>query len=826
MSPISDTRMRSITVIVRELLGRWALACFRHGFAALALLSVLGAVAAAGISRLKLDPDITQLLPPTYQSVKDVEALRDRFGGIGYVALIVRGGTPEARRTFADRVTPELERLPEVRYANARVPVEFFKDRGLYFLEDQKLESMRDRLEARQRYQIERGYLDLDDEAPPSIDFSDLWQEQETRLRRMAGPSAGTSEQTSGYYEDASNLVILVRPNEFASNLEFCRRVVAQVENVVARVQPRQFAPDLRVDLSGRYKKRVDLQTALGNDLAWTSTLALLLVLGYVALHFRRVWAVVLVMAPLLVGMAFAYGFAGLGFGTLNVLTAFIGAILLGIGIDNGIHLLGRYQEARLGGLSPERAVVEAFAEAGHVSVAAALTTSAAFGCLAVSDFRAFREFGVLAAAGMFLVLFSYVTLLPALLGLAVRYLPQAAAARKTWTLPGVHWGIRFAPGVVLCLGLASVALFAKAPSIHFNADLSALDRADAESFRLDWTVNHLLGRSQTPLVLLAKDELEAREAADALRSQMAALGQRATIGLVATLHDLVPENQAAKRAILERIRRVLSRVDRSRLTPQERERVETLTRMAEARPFGVSELPDAVRKQFEPRAGSVGPAHFVLAYPIVSMGEAGAVRELARQLRGIALPHGGTLSAAGEPMVLADILEIVTRDAPRILLLTLFLVLGALRVMSGSLRHALLSLLPAVLTLGATAGALAVLGIELNYLNMIMLPILLGIGVDDGMHVVTRVAAGDPLETVWAHTGWDILGAILTDVFGFGVLAFAGHPGLASLGKVATVGLCVNLVACVIFLPGILAVSARAQAWTLRRNRSSPLEL
>jgi predicted RND superfamily exporter protein len=169
--------------------------------------------------------------------------------------------------------------------------------------------------------------------------------------------------------------------------------------------------------------------------------------------------------------------------------------------------------------------------------------------------------------------------------------------------------------------------------------------------------------------------------------------------------------------------------------------------------------------------------------------------------------------------MVLADILEIVTRDAPRILLLTVLLILGALRLMSGSLRHALLSLLPALLTLGVTAGLLSVFRIELNYLNMIMLPILLGIGVDDGMHVVMRVAEGDPLETVWSHTGWNILGAIVTDLFGFGALAFTSHAGLVSLGKLAIVGLCVNLVACVVFLPALLAVSARAAAWVQRRR-------
>ena len=73
-------------------------------------------------------------------------------------------------------------------------------------------------------------------------------------------------------------------------------------------------------------------------------------------------------------------------------------------------------------------------------------------------------------------------------------------------------------------------------------------------------------------------------------------------------------------------------------------------------------------------------------------------------------------------------------------------------------------------------------------------------------MHIVTRVSEGEPLETVWRHTGWNIFGAILTDIFGFGALAFAEHPGLASFGRVALVGLAMNLVICVVLLPAFLA--------------------
>ena len=791
---------RSVALALKRALGRIGVACFRHGGRTLVVAALLATVAALGASRLTLDPDISELLPPSRESVRNVESLRKRFGGIGSVVLLVRGGTTEARHRFADAVAPELERLQSVHYVDARRPAEFFEERALYFLDKPDLETIRDRLGARLRHEIERAQLDLDDEKPPPVDLGDIRAKYESRLRATAGVNARTS-----YYEDGEKLAVFAHPTELASNLAFARRVVSDVEGVLERVRPEKFGSGLEVELAGRYKKRVDLERVLARDLAFTGSLAFLLVLGYVALHFRRVSAVVLVMAPLVLGLGLVYGLAGFGFGTLNVLTAFVGAILLGIGIDNGIHMLGRFDEARRNGAAPERAVSVALADAGRVSVAAALTTASAFGCLALSDFRAFREFGLLSAAGMVLVLGSYVTVLPALIGLFTRYAPSASSAPTGLRLPFVPSLLRAAPWISAGLAILLVALSARAPAVRFNADFAALDRADVPSFRVEPDINRLLGRSQTPVVVLGRSNTEAAAARESIESRMASLGQRATIAEVVTLDELVPEGQLEKKPILGAIGKTLSRFDFERLSADERRDAERLERMARAEPFGQNDLPKSVLAPFQARDGS-GPGHFVLAFPRVSMSDGPAVRELARQLGELEVSGGSRFSVAGEPMVMADILETVERDAPRIIAVTLLLVAFTLRLTAGSWSAALLAAFPAVLTASASAGLLSLLDIELNYLNMVVLPILLGIGVDDGMHIVTRVAEGDPLVTVWRHTGWNIFGAILTDMFGFGVLALAEHPGLASFGRVALVGLGMNLVICVLLLPAFLA--------------------
>lgn len=808
--------LSKLTAAIGRALGALAWFCFSNPLLALVLLAGAGAGATWSASRLQLDPDITNLLPPTYDSVRNVDELRERFGGIGYVVLMVDGGTPEARRRFADEVAPELSKLERVSFVDEATPVAFFEERALYFLDQADLETIRKGLKERQTYEIQKGYDALDEDAvPPKLDFADITKRQEERLRRLGGSSVDDGTDLSGprpekiYHEDKerTKLAIFVRPTELASDLTFSQNVVADVQGVVERTRPESYDPQMRVQFAGRYKKRVDLQLLMGRDLKLTSSLAMLLVVVYVGFHFRRVIAVVLVLAPLYLGISFSYGAAGALFGKLNILTAVIGAILVGIGIDNGIHILGRYLERIDAKDTAEDAIRTAFGESGRVSLSAALPTASAFAALTWTDFGAFREFGTLAAMGVLLVLVSYLTLLPALLGLAHRFAPRLVRPAKPVALPGVKTATRFAHGL-LWLGLVAIALtVVHAPRAHFDADFSRLDDADLPSFRLDKEVNKMLGRSQSPMVVLADDEKQALAVGEAVRKKMDGLGTEATIGVVASRADFLPSDQEAKAPVIADISKMLSRIQASEgLDADTKKQANRLYDMAQAKPFTAHDLPPSLRHIFEPKEGT-GPADFVLLYPTVSMSEAEGVRRLASQLRRIELADGTVKAGAGEAMVLADILEAVEKDSPRILAASLTAILLLLIVTLGRVRLALLALAPAALTITITLGLLPLLGLDINYLNMVMIPILLGIGVDDGAHLVARVDAGEPLTEVWQHTGWDVTGAILTDVFGFGVLAFASHPGLASIGNLALVGLGVNFLVCVWVLPLALVV-------------------
>ena len=99
---------RSAALVLKRTLSRVAVVCFRNGVRTLLAAIVLAGIAAVGASRLKLDPDLSELLPPWYDSVENLEALRKRFeerraqGGEGRGRRL-RGERPEGERPEGPR---------------------------------------------------------------------------------------------------------------------------------------------------------------------------------------------------------------------------------------------------------------------------------------------------------------------------------------------------------------------------------------------------------------------------------------------------------------------------------------------------------------------------------------------------------------------------------------------------------------------------------------------------------------------------------------------------------------------------------------------------
>jgi len=105
------------------------------------------------------------------------------------------------------------------------------------------------------------------------------------------------------------------------------------------------------------------------------------------------------------------------------------------------------------------------------------------------------------------------------------------------------------------------------------------------------------------------------------------------------------------------------------------------------------------------------------------------------------------------------------------------------------------------------TVATMVVAGWHFDFANVIVLPMLLGMGIDNGVHLVHRHRTNpDEGDVLASSTARAVFLAALTTILAFGSLSFAPHRGMASLGRMLTLGVGLTLISYVVVLPAVLA--------------------
>ena len=114
-------------------------------------------------------------------------------------------------------------------------------------------------------------------------------------------------------------------------------------------------------------------------------------------------------------------------------LTATLGALILGIGVEFTILLMMRYYEERGKGEGPVQAMTTAMTKIGRAIIASGLTVIGGFGALLIAgDFLILRDFGIVTMINVSFALVSTLFVLPTLIVLADSWREKRRLAAKT----------------------------------------------------------------------------------------------------------------------------------------------------------------------------------------------------------------------------------------------------------------------------------------------------------------------------------------------------------------------------------------------------------
>ena len=207
-------------------------------------------------------------------------------------------------------------------------------------------------------------------------------------------------------------------------------------------------------------------------------TLLLPIIAAFIAvtlfIAFRNVTGVVATFSMLAVAVTWTFGVMGwLGI-PLNTLNLAVVPLIMGIGIDYGIHMMNEYQERRAHGDTPEKAWIHAGGGSALALFVGMLTTTVGLLVMVVSPSLLVAQLGMLAAIAIVSCYVLAVLFLPAVVTLVGR--ERKAAARKVGyqpsvVMPAIATGVSRARWAVLVVVLLMAgAAAASASTIHREA--------------------------------------------------------------------------------------------------------------------------------------------------------------------------------------------------------------------------------------------------------------------------------------------------------------------------------------------------------------------
>ncbi len=607
--------------------------------------------------------------------------------------------------------------------------------------------------------------------------------------------------------------------------------LLAVVQHLVAE-QKAKSSPALKVGLTGDIASASDEKKALVSDAAWATAGAFVVILIALILYYRSAWALVVIALPALFGITAAYAFASVAFGYVNTCGVFLGAIILGNGINYPIVLLSRYREFVARGIAPSEALRIAVLNALRAELVGACVASIAYGSLIATRFRGFNQFGAIGFVGMLAVWISIVPLVPALVvigerlqrRLPARFRSQPAVLRaeRTTRRSPLAWIAKvttsrpwpFVAAAVL-LVTASIAVSSRYVRDPWEYDLGKLgSKSSDQTGAGEWSnkANAVFGGkmniagarmlADTPEQVPAlKRKILENDASDPVGSMIAE---------VTTVGDVLPGTRAAqeeKLAVLARIRERLTPRVMAELTDSERASV-TRSRPPESlRVLAAADLPPLLLRRFTEADGRVGTVFYVKPRNEVVFADGHNHLRFSRTTDNLRLPDGTTVMTASRSTIFAEMLESIRRDGPIASGVALCAVIVVVVVASRGARSVAAVLGALGIGVAVLLGWAALFDVRINYVNFIALPITLGIGCEYPFNIAdrARLLDGNAAEAVRRSAGAVLL-CSFTTVVGYGSLAFSDFQALQGFGRLAVVGELGCVFGAVFFVPALLA--------------------
>ncbi len=665
-------------------------------------------------------------------------------------------------------------------------------------------------------------------------------------------------------------LLLFVTPRRFGKGFTDKEKSLEKLREIIRNKEA--VYPDIHVGVTGQEALNTDQMSVGLRDMSIASALSLIGLTVLLIVFWRSVKKPLLEITELLIALSWTFGLTTLFIGHLNILSMIFAPLLLGLGIDYGIHWLARYEEAlRNGeGSSTRETVVLTMSQIGPAVLIAGFTAAASFLPLALTDFRGLQELGIISAMGMIMTTITTLGVLPSLILVFDRKKcrePLAIKNKKKTHRVLMELTPSRCAAILTVSFLLTVLSATAVKDVRFDLNLLQLQPEGTESVTWEMKLLRNSRRSALFAAVLANSPREVQRKTEVLKKQP-------TVSEVESIYSFLPENQYKKLPLIRKLKPLadqlptlhpigrkidLNKLDailgsiRFKMSPEEENKWGS-NRPVEKQMTEVTTLITKIKNMLRKlNTNRIETALFHYQEKLfkdlndkldiikvsANVDRPMTVADLPEYLRNQYIGKEGRYlirvypkqnvweadalekfvknlqkvdpDVIGDPVTLYVFTRAFRKACIEAAGYAVFFILGLLLLTFRSIVNSLLAVIPLIVGTLWTIGLMWCIGINFNLANSLFLPLIVGAGVEYGIVILNRwFQEQKDFKGLPLSTGKGIILAALTTTVGFGSLMISHHRGIHSLGMLATIGSISVMTSAVIVLPAVLYLCTR----------------
>lgn len=586
------------------------------------------------------------------------------------------------------------------------------------------------------------------------------------------------------FSKDGSTLLMFITPVFSTGSTGKNDELIKILEEELQHVQGE--SPTIRAEYFGGPSVGVYNARQIKKDTILTSSLALLIIIVFISLVFKRKRSIPLIITPVLFGGLFALFLIFFIKGSISAIAVGAGSAVMGIALSYSIHMLAHQNHVST--------VQQLIKEIAYPLTVGSFTTIGAFMGLIFTSSDLLRDFGLFASLALVGTTLFCLIYLPHFLkgqadvkqGCILRIIEKINAysyEKNKWLVGGI-------------LLITVICLFTS-QKVGFNNDMMSLNYEPQHLKQSEEKLMQLFDSDEKTVLFVSvgKDMNQATETYAMTNQKLLALKDQ----------GLIKDYASASQFLI---------------SPQEQQ-----LRLKKWKDYWTDEKQQQIREQLETaaaeyrfRPGSFDPFYQWLNQPFGEyhytaqeddlsgkllnewQTSADSITMLISQIR-ISDQNKETVYqhfSKDQDVVIFDRsyfankwVSAINDDFYLILYISSFLIFFALWFSYGRIELTLMSFLPMLVSWVIILGLMGILGIEFNIINIILSTFIFGIGDDFSIFIM------DGLQNKY-RTGQKVLNSHKTAIFfsafttvvGMGALVFAKHPALQSISLISILGM------------------------------------